>query len=171
MESLDLASSDQPALGACLNEANTPLEEGVPVVSPPNVEEVRMGAPSGVVTAPTPPPKSIGAEPSKKRLLDRVLVSMYVSPLEMVHPSTNMVVPDLEDVLKLVHHWNPLNHEEFWLRTYATFIRITSRYPWRPAQSSILFLFLFIWIRRHSSLWPMMGCSSATITSTDQLNW
>ena len=103
MESLDLASSDQSALGACLNEANTPLEEGVPVASPPNVKDFGMGAPSRVVTAPTPPPKSIGAGPSKNRLPDRVLVSTYVSPLERVHPSTDMVVPDLEDVLKIVH--------------------------------------------------------------------
>ena len=47
VESLDLASNDQPALGVCLNKANTPLEEGVPVASPPNVEEVGMGAPLG----------------------------------------------------------------------------------------------------------------------------
>ena len=113
MESLDLASSDQLALGACLNEANTPLEEGVPVASPPNVEEVGMGAPLGVVSAPTPPPMSIGAGPSKKRLPDQVLVSTYVLPLERVHPSMDMVVPDLEDVLKIVHCWNPLNQEEF----------------------------------------------------------
>ena len=62
-----------------------------------------MGAPSRVVTAPTPPPKSIGTRLSKKRLPDRVLVSMYVSPLERVHPSTDMVVSNLEDVLKIVH--------------------------------------------------------------------
>ena len=44
LESLDLASNDQPALGVCLNEANTPPKEGVLVASPPNVEEVGIGA-------------------------------------------------------------------------------------------------------------------------------
>ena len=42
MESSDLASNDQLALRVCLDEANTPLEEGVPATSPPNVEEVGM---------------------------------------------------------------------------------------------------------------------------------
>ena len=42
------------------------MEEGVPTASPPNVEEVGMGAPSGVVTAPAPLLKSTGAGPSKK---------------------------------------------------------------------------------------------------------
>ena len=45
MESPDLASNDQPALGVCLNEANPPSEEGVPATIPQDVEEVRMGAP------------------------------------------------------------------------------------------------------------------------------
>ena len=109
MESSDLASSDKPALGVCLNEASTPLEEGVLAASPSNVEEVGMGAPSEVVTAPTPPPKSTDIGPSKKRLPERVIVSTYVRPLERVHPSTDTVAPDLEDMLKIVHRWNPLN--------------------------------------------------------------
>ena len=45
VESPDLASNDQPTLRVCLNEANTPLVKGVPTTSPPNVEEVGMGAP------------------------------------------------------------------------------------------------------------------------------
>ena len=107
MESPDLASNDQSALGVFLNEANTPPDEGVLAASPPNVEEVGMGAPSRVVTdlePPTAPPKSTGIELSKKRLPNRVLVSTYVSPLERVHPSTDIVVPDLEDVLKFVYN-------------------------------------------------------------------
>ena len=103
MESPDLASNDQPALGVCLKEANPPSEEGVPATSPQDVEEVRMGAPSGVVTTLAPLPKSTGTKPSKKQLPDRVLVRTYVSPMERVRPSTNMVVSNLEDVLKIVH--------------------------------------------------------------------
>ena len=70
VESLYLASNDQLALGVCLNEANTPLEEEVPTTSLPNLEEVGMGSPSGVVTASGPQPKSTGARPSKKRMPD-----------------------------------------------------------------------------------------------------
>ena len=71
-------------------------------MNPLSVEEVGMGAPSGVVIAPTPPPKPTGAEPSKKQSSDWLLVSTYVLPLERVHPSKDMVAPDLEDVLKIV---------------------------------------------------------------------
>ena len=68
--SLDLASNDQPYLGVYLNEVNIPLEGEAPVVSPLNVEEVRMGAPSGVVITPASLPKPTGARPSKKRFPD-----------------------------------------------------------------------------------------------------
>ena len=88
-------------LGVCLNEANIPLEGEVPTVSLPSVEEVGMGAPSRVVIAITPLPKPTDAEPNKKRLLDRVLVSTYVPPPERVHPLTDMVTQDIEDVLKI----------------------------------------------------------------------
>ena len=71
MESYDLASDDQSALGVCLNDTNTPLEEGVPVASPLNVEEVVMGAPSRVVTATTSLSKSSSTGLSKKRLPTR----------------------------------------------------------------------------------------------------
>ena len=102
--SQDLASNDQSALGVCLNEANIPLEGEVPVVSPPSVEEVGMGAPLGVVIAPAPPPKPIGAGPSKKRFPDRVIVSTYVPPLERFLPLLDMEAPDLEDMLKIARH-------------------------------------------------------------------
>ena len=89
-----------------------PLEGEIPAMSRPSVEEVGMGAPLGVVIALAPPPKPTIARPSKKRLPDWVLVSTYVPPLERVHPSTDMVAPDLKDVLKIIHHWSPLNQEE-----------------------------------------------------------
>ena len=111
VESPDLASNDHPALRDCPTEANIPLEGEVPTVNPLSVEEVGISAPSGVVIAPAPPPKPTGAEPSKKQLPDLVLVSKYVPPLERVHPSTDMVAPDLKDVLKIVRRWSPLNQE------------------------------------------------------------
>ena len=105
----DLASNDQSALGVCLNKENMPLEGEVLIVSPSNVEEVGMGALSGVVIAPTSPPRPIGTGPSKKRFLDRVIVSTYVPPLERVRPLLDMEAPDLKEVLKIARHWNPLN--------------------------------------------------------------
>ena len=45
-------------------------EGEVPVVSPLNVEEVGMGAPSRIVIAPTSPPRPTDVGPSKKRFFD-----------------------------------------------------------------------------------------------------
>ena len=82
--SSDLASNDQPTLGVCLNEENIPFEGEVLAVRSPNVEEVRMGAPSGVAIAPTSLPRPTGVGPSKKRFPDWVIVSTYVLPFERV---------------------------------------------------------------------------------------
>ena len=88
-----------------------------------------MDTPSTVVTAPAPSPKSSGVRPSRKRLLDQVLVSTYVSPLERVHPLKDMVVLNLEDVRKIVRCWNPLNQEESSVMhmrdLYLNYFRIT----------------------------------------------
>ena len=111
VESPDLASNDQSALGDCSTEANIPLEGEVPAVNPLSVEEVGIGALSRVVI-PTPLRKPTRAGPSKKWLPDRVLLRTYVPPLERVHPSTNMVALNLEDVLKIVRRWSPLNQKE-----------------------------------------------------------
>ena len=106
MESPDRASNDQLAW------AGASLEEGVSIVSSPNVEEVGKGPPLGVVTALVPPPRPTGIGPSKKQLPDQVLLSTYVPLLERVHPLTGMVAPDLEGVLEIVHHWSPFNQAE-----------------------------------------------------------
>ena len=119
MECPDLASNDQPALGISLNKANIPLEREVPVVSPLSVEEVGMGVPSGVVTAPT-------SSPEQETIADRVLVSTYVPPLERVYPPMDMVAPDLEDKLKIVHRCHPLNQEASPVTRIIIYISITS---------------------------------------------
>ena len=98
-------------------------------MSSPNVEEVGEGAPSEVVTTSMPPPKPTSTRPSKKQLPDQVLLSMYVSPLERVHPSIGMVAPDPEGLLEIVHCLSPFNQAESPQRTCATFIRIISGYP------------------------------------------
>ena len=78
MESPYLSFDDQLVVGDCPIEANTPLDEGVPAMSPLDVEEVGIDAPSRVVTDVAPSLKSTGIGPRKKGMLDRVLVSMYV---------------------------------------------------------------------------------------------
>ena len=75
----------------------------------PNVEEVRIGAPSGVAIALVCLPRPTGTGPSKKRFPDRVTVSTYVLPLDRVHPSLDMEASNLKDVLKITRRWNPLN--------------------------------------------------------------
>ena len=83
---------------------DAPLEEGVLTTSPSNVAEVGTGAPSEVITTPLPPSKSTGTRPSRKRMIDWVVVSTYVSPLERVTPSMDIVALVIEDVVKLIHH-------------------------------------------------------------------
>ena len=55
------------------------------------------------------PPRSVGAGSNRKRLPDRLLLSMYVPLLYRIHPSTSMVALDSEVVLEIAHRWNPLN--------------------------------------------------------------
>ena len=43
----------------------------------------------------------------RKRFLDQVIISMYVLPLERVHPSLDMEAPDLEDVMKITPPLEP----------------------------------------------------------------
>ena len=62
-----------------------------------------MDPSSGVIIGLASLLKSVSVEPSKKRLPDLVLVSTYVPPLERVHSSMVEEVPDLEDVLKVIH--------------------------------------------------------------------
>ena len=107
MESPDRASHDQPSL------AGASLEEGISVVSSPNVEKVGEGPPLiRVVITLVPPPKPTGTGPSKKQLLNQILLSTYVPPLERVHPLTGMVAPDPKGLLEIVLRWILFNQEE-----------------------------------------------------------
>ena len=80
MDSLDRASNDQPALEGAPSEAGAPLEEGILVGGPFNVNEIGQGAPSGVAAPLVLPPRPIDTESSRKRLPDRVLLSTYIPP-------------------------------------------------------------------------------------------
>ena len=98
-------------------------------MSSPNVEEVGEGAPSGIITAPVPPPKPTSTRPSKKLLPDQVLLSTYVPPLERVHHPTGMMAPDPEGVLEISHRWNPFNQVE---SSVAHMRDLYSNYFWIP---------------------------------------
>ena len=95
-----------------LNEASASLEEGILVGGPPNVDEIREKAPSGVPTALMLPPRLVDTEPIRKRLLDRLLLSMYVPPQERIYPPTGMVAPDPEGALEIIHLLSPFNQAE-----------------------------------------------------------
>ena len=80
MDSPDRAPSDHPALEGVPNEANASLEQGILVRGTRYVNEIGENSPSGVIAAPMIPPRSTDTEPSRKRLPDWLLLSMYVLP-------------------------------------------------------------------------------------------
>ena len=93
-------------------EVSAPQEEGIPVGGPSNVDEIGEEAPLGVVATPMLPPKLVDTEPSRKRLLDRVLLSTYVQPQERIHPPMGMVAPDLKGAWEIIYRWSPFNQPE-----------------------------------------------------------
>ena len=80
VDSPDHAPNDQSALEGVPNEAGASLEEGNPTRGPPNVNEIGEKAPSGVTATPMLPPRHADTKPSRKRMLDRLLLSTYVPP-------------------------------------------------------------------------------------------
>ena len=79
MDSLNRAPIDQPVLEGAPSEASAPQEEGIPVGGPSNVDDIGEVAPSRVVAAPMLLPRPTNTESSRKRSLDQVLLSTYVS--------------------------------------------------------------------------------------------
>ena len=73
-----------------------PLKEGILIRGPSNVDEIGEGSPLRVVAAPLPPIRPVDTVPSRKRLLDQVLLSTYVPPYDRIHPPTGMVSFNLE---------------------------------------------------------------------------
>ena len=112
MDSLDQASNDQSVFEGAPNEVGAPLEEGILVGGPSNVDEIGEEASLGVAAAPMLPPRPVDIEPRRKRLLDRVLLSTYVPSQERIHPSTGMVALDLEGAREVIHRWIPFNQAE-----------------------------------------------------------
>ena len=96
--------------GAPSNDS-APQEEGIPVGGP-SVDEIGEGSPSGVATAPLPPPKSASAVPSRRRLPDQVLLSTYVPPHERIAPPGGTVALDLEGALEIIHRYSSFNQAE-----------------------------------------------------------
>ena len=84
-------------------------KEGVPVTRPLDVDEIGDKAPPGVANALKLSPRSASAGSSKKRLLDRLLLSTYIPLLERIPHSMGMVASDPEGMLEISHRWNPLN--------------------------------------------------------------
>ena len=80
MDSSDRTSNDQLVLEGTPNEASTPLKEGIPIGGASNVHEIGEETPSEVAAALMLPPRPTDTEPSRKRLLDQVLLSSYVLP-------------------------------------------------------------------------------------------
>ena len=86
VDSLDRATNDQPVLEGAPSGVNAPLEEGIPVGGPSNVDEIGEGSPLGVVAALLLPPRLADTISSRRRPLDQVLLSTYVPSYERIHP-------------------------------------------------------------------------------------
>ena len=112
MDFPDRASNDQPVLESIPSEAGAPLEEGILVGGPSNVDEIGERSPSGVAAAPILPPRSTDTEFSRKRSPDLVLLSTYVPPQERIHPPTGTVALDLQGAREILHRWSPFNQAE-----------------------------------------------------------
>ena len=103
VDSPDRASNDQPVLEGTPNEAGAPLEKGISIRGPSNVEEIGEEVPLGVVVAPRLLPRPANIKPSRKRLPDRVLMCTYVSPQERVYPPKGMVALDPQGAQEIIH--------------------------------------------------------------------
>ena len=113
MDSLDRASNDKPFLVGAPNEADAPLEEGIPVRgASSNVDEIGKGSPLRVTAALILPPKPMDIAFSRRRLPYQVLLSTYVPPHKRIHPPAGMVAPDLEGAREVIHRWSPFNQAE-----------------------------------------------------------
>ena len=112
MDSPDPTFNDQPILEGAPSEVGDPLEKGILVWGPSNVDEIGEGALSGVVVALILPPRPVDTESSRKRLLDQVLLSTYVPPHERIHPPASMVAPDLKGAREIIHRWSPFNQAD-----------------------------------------------------------
>ena len=86
-----------------------PLEEGILVGGPSNVDKIRKGSPSRVAAAPILPPRPADTVFSRRRPPDHVLLSTYIPPHERIHPPASMVAPDLKGVWEIIHRWSPFN--------------------------------------------------------------
>ena len=91
------------------NEAGASLKEGIPIGGHLNVDKIRENAPSGAIAPMMLPPKPADIEPSRKRLVNQLLLSTFVSPQERIHPLTGMVAHDPEGALEIIHCWSPFN--------------------------------------------------------------
>ena len=96
----------------CPNEVSAPLEEGIPVGGPLNVDEIGEKALSRVAVAMMLSPRPADIEPRRKKLIDRVLFSTYVPSQERIHPLTGMVSPDPKGALEIIYRWSPFNQAE-----------------------------------------------------------
>ena len=86
MDSPDQASKDQSVLEGAPSEAGAPMDEGIPIRGPSNIDEIGEGSPSRVAAALIPPPRPTDTISSRRRPPDQVLLSTYVPPRERIPP-------------------------------------------------------------------------------------
>ena len=75
MDSLDRGSNGKPVLEGTPNVVGAPLEKGIPVGGPSNVDKIGEGSPSRVVAASILSPRPVDTIFSRRRPPDQVLLS------------------------------------------------------------------------------------------------
>ena len=112
VDSPNRASDAQPVLEGAPKEACAPPDDGIPADGSPGVEGVVAKAPLEVAAAPSFSTRLASAGPRKPRMLDRLLLSSYVTPQEWVHPMVDTVAPSLEGAWEIIDHLSPFNKRE-----------------------------------------------------------
>ena len=123
-DSPNQASNDQSILEGAPSEVGAPLEEGIPIWGPSNVNEIGEECPSGVAAASILPPKCSDIVFSRRMPPDQVLLSTYVPPHERIHSPTSMVTPNLEGALEIIQRWSPFNQAEPMSNSYPNYFQV-----------------------------------------------
>ena len=112
VDSPNRASDAQQVLEGAFREACAPPDDGIPADGSPGVEGVVAKAPLEVAATPSFSTRLASVDPCKPRMLNRLLLSSYVTPHEWVHPMVDTVAPSPEGACEIIDHLSPFNKRE-----------------------------------------------------------
>ena len=116
MNTLDRASDAQPVLKSAPQdgprEAYAPSEDGISTEGSSSAEGVMSVALLEVAVAPSFLTRLAGVSPRRLRMLDQLLLSLYIPLLEWVCPSTDIMDPGLEGAREIIGRWSPFKKRD-----------------------------------------------------------